>query len=91
MPDGIVTVEWRIERAGGENRIEIKWTESGGPAVSEPSHRGFGMTMIKRGLQQDMAADVEVTFAPTGVTAVITAPLHAGSQTETAAYGVENF
>jgi two-component sensor histidine kinase len=55
--------------------LVLDWVESNGPEVTPPTHRGFGMTLIERGLEQDMSAQVEIDFAVTGVHATVRAPL----------------
>ena len=46
---GAVTITWG-KNADGE--LELAWTETGGPRVSEPERQGFGSTLIKRALNQ---------------------------------------
>ena len=71
--DGRVEVNWRHDRTG--NQLSLSWIETGGPPVIPPTKRGFGTTLIERGLKQDMSADVRIEFASTGVIATVTAPL----------------
>jgi len=86
VPEGTVTVTWRREQdSDGSQILALNWTESDGPPVSPPGHRGFGMVLIERGLRQDMAAEVKVDFASKGVQANIKAPLRAGTTTQAAA------
>ena len=73
--EGHVEIRWRVEQNQGQERIVLEWVERGGPPVSPPTHRGFGMTLIERGLRQDMGADVHIEFAPSGVIATLEAPL----------------
>ena len=42
--DGIVAVKWRID----EGRLEMTWTERGGPLCVEPPRNGFGTLMVQR-------------------------------------------
>ncbi|MEO5698704.1 MAG: PAS domain-containing protein [Burkholderiaceae bacterium] len=75
VPEGNVDVTWRLERIANIEWIVLEWVERNGPAVTPPSQRGFGMTLIERGLRQDMSAEVEVTFPADGVRAKLRAPL----------------
>lgn len=61
---GRVVVQGRPLQDGG---LEVCWMESGGPPVKAPERRGFGQTVIARGLGQTGAGAVEVAFAPEGV------------------------
>lgn len=67
---GRVALDWRIE-AG---RIRIVWRESGGPVVSTPAQRGFGMLMIERTLS-DAGGSAEFDFAPSGLACTLQAPI----------------
>lgn len=69
--DGVVDVEWRVE----SETLHIRWSESGGPAVSPPAQRGFGSAMIERLLAQDIEGDVQMAFEPEGLVCTIEAPL----------------
>jgi two-component system CheB/CheR fusion protein len=79
VPGGLVSVTWQLEQNADGRVLTMDWAESGGPPVSAPERRGFGMTLIERGLRQDMSADVEVDFAAAGVTARLRAPLLVGT------------
>ena len=70
-PTGLVDLSW----TAGEGRIEVRWKESGGPAVAEPSRRGFGIRMIERALAADVGGKVVLEFPPSGVTCLISAPV----------------
>jgi two-component sensor histidine kinase len=45
VPTGRVKVEWR-PRPG--NRLNLRWTETGGPRVTVPTHQGFGSRVMQR-------------------------------------------
>ncbi len=77
VTEGIVTITWRTQDAGADRTLVLEWVESNGPEVSPPTDRGFGMTLIERGLRQDMSASVQVDFPAEGVRAVLHAPLRA--------------
>lgn len=74
-PEGQVSVTWHIETMGSGDELALDWVESGGPPVISPGRRGFGMTLIERGLKQDMSASVEIDFSPDRVRARVRAPI----------------
>jgi two-component sensor histidine kinase/integral membrane sensor domain MASE1 len=45
--NGKVAVFWTIEHEGENNRLKLKWQESGGPQVLQPTRTGFGTTLLK--------------------------------------------
>lgn len=71
---GVVTIRWHIASAP-LHRLELVWTETGGPPVLPPRSRGFGARLIQRGLVHDLCADVRLEFDPAGVVCSIVAPL----------------
>jgi two-component sensor histidine kinase len=75
VPEGNLGVTWCVTSGETERTLVLDWVESNGPRVAPPTHHGFGMTLIERGLRQDMSAQVEIDFAATGVHATLRAPL----------------
>ncbi len=67
---GRVDLVWR--RADG--RFVIDWRERGGPPVSAPTRRGFGLRMIERVLASDLSCKVGMDFAVGGLHVAIDAP-----------------
>jgi PAS domain S-box-containing protein len=47
--DGQVDLKWSREPKG---RLHLRWTETGGPAVEEPTRHGFGGRIIKQMIAQ---------------------------------------
>ena len=74
-PAGTVSIAWTWEGGETQGRLELTWTEAGGPAVSPPGRRGFGSRMIERGLRTDLNGEARMIFAETGLICEITARL----------------
>lgn len=68
---GRVTLNWRID---GDS-LELCWTESNGPPVEMPTHRGFGLTVIEHSLNASLGGHVDLYFAPQGLVCKIRFPL----------------
>ena len=75
VPDGHVVLEWTVRGREDDRRLDLNWTETGGPVVAEPDQRGFGSILIKRGLAKIMSSEVTHEFLPSGVHAAISMPL----------------
>lgn len=69
-PEGRVSIDWNLDA----ERLHLDWRESGGPSVSAPERRGFGVKMIERALASDLGGRVSVQFASEGVYCTIDAP-----------------
>jgi len=68
VPEGRLAVTWRVVAySEADHGLELKWMESGGPAVSKPTGQGFGMLLIERGLKHSLGGEARMIFAPTGV------------------------
>jgi two-component sensor histidine kinase len=63
VPGGRVDVGWNAQG----DRLELVWRETGGPPVTAPERRGFGLRMIERALAADLAGDVAMEFEPAGL------------------------
>jgi two-component sensor histidine kinase len=75
-PSGGVEAVWDVVRDEAGRRVfSLTWTESGGPPVEPPSHKGLGSTLLERVLTTQCRADVEVTFDPAGLRVRLSAPL----------------
>jgi two-component sensor histidine kinase/integral membrane sensor domain MASE1 len=44
---GKIRVGWTIAREGENTRLKLKWQESGGPQVAQPTRYGFGTALLK--------------------------------------------
>jgi two-component sensor histidine kinase len=72
-----VTITWRFDYLGGEKQLVLEWVEANGPAVEAPGKRGFGITMIERGLAHELSGEAHVYLDAKGVRATLRAPVGA--------------
>ena len=72
---GRVFVSWTIDRGEEPNAIVIDWREAGGPTVEPSLRRGFGSRLLEQGLAREFDGDVQLTFAPEGVSCRMKLPL----------------
>jgi two-component sensor histidine kinase len=49
VPNGEVNLKWSHEANG---RLHLRWTETGGPVVQEPTRKGFGGRIIEQMIAQ---------------------------------------
>ncbi|HEY1878401.1 MAG TPA: CheR family methyltransferase [Caulobacteraceae bacterium] len=64
-PDGRLEIVWR--RQG--DRVELEWREQGGPTVTAPQRRGFGLTLVEREVTKTLGGEVRIDFASSGLVA----------------------
>lgn len=66
--DGRVEVGWSIDDGEGDSRrLQVTWSELGGPAVAPPSRQGFGHKVVERVAASALDGSVSLTFAATGL------------------------
>lgn len=70
-PDGALDVTWTID---GEN-LKLSWVESGVGSVSRPDQTGFGSTVIKNALMNQLDGAFDAQFGIDGLTVEIRLPL----------------
>lgn len=69
--EGTLKVFWNFTGGGAAQQFQLRWEESGGPAVEPPDKQGFGSYLIQNGVPD---ATVELDFNPGGLLYVVTFP-----------------
>ena len=69
-PDGHIDLQWSHQADG---RLELRWTETGGPAVREPTRQGFGGRIVKQMISQ-LTGEVRYDWGPHGLVCDIAMP-----------------
>lgn len=76
-PEGRIRLAWDLAPDPGAARLDLTWTERGGPPVKPPTARGFGSRLIERGLAAELSGSAAIDFRPDGVVCRIRALLEA--------------
>lgn len=63
---GRVHLAWSLLE-GAAHHFRIRWRETGGPAVTEPTRKGFGSRLIERALAQEIDGTAVVSYLPEGI------------------------
>jgi PAS domain S-box-containing protein len=71
--DGDVEIAWSCT---ADRRLNLRWTESGGPAVAPPTHRGFGTRILENIIGGQLKGKVRFDWRAQGLTCEIALPLH---------------
>jgi two-component sensor histidine kinase len=72
LPSGKVRVTWKTEN---KKHVVLEWEESGGPVVQPPLRKGFGSTLLERGLTDSVSGSAHVEYPPSGVRCVLRLPV----------------
>lgn len=62
--EGRIFIEWRLQ---SPQVAEVLWREEGGPPVTMPTKRGFGIDLLEKIVAQELNSRVDMQFLPTGV------------------------
>ena len=73
--DGDVEIAWSRTADG---RLSLRWTESGGPTVTPPTHRGFGTRIMENIIGGQLGGKVRFDWRDQGLTCEIALPLCIG-------------
>jgi two-component sensor histidine kinase len=73
-PNGVVHVEWRVDNATPP-MLTLRWKESGGPAVSVPTSRGFGTIIIEKLIPQSLNGEAHMSWNEGGFSWTLHAPI----------------
>jgi PAS domain S-box-containing protein len=70
------TAKGRVDISWGTSgdTFMMCWSESGGPPVSAPQRRGFGTVVMDMMAERSVSGDVDLDYAPSGVTWRLTCP-----------------
>src|ERR1700723_428051 len=72
VPAGRIEIAWKIDE--GNQRLQMTWSEKGGPSVSAPSRQSFGTRLIGS-LGQQLKGQVKLAYAPTGFVYALDVPM----------------
>jgi two-component sensor histidine kinase len=70
-PAGRVDIAWGTDGAD----IVMDWRERDGPAVAQPTRRGFGSRLIEQGLARELGSEATLAYPPEGLHCRIRVPL----------------
>lgn len=64
---GRVFLSWKAADGPRGRCVAFEWREVDGPPVEPPQNKGFGMTLMERGIGVELRGDVNLRFLPDGV------------------------
>jgi two-component sensor histidine kinase len=64
VPTGEVSISWERQDESG---FRFEWRENGGPPVRPPTRKGFGTSLLKRGLANELGGNLDLEFRSDGL------------------------
>jgi len=74
VKEGRVSIAWSVLQ-NDPKRFVMRWKESGGPLVSEPSRKSFGSRLIEQALPGQLKGEARLQFDPRGLSCEVNIPL----------------
>jgi PAS domain S-box-containing protein len=68
---GRIVVSWTLKN---DERLVLRWIETGGPAVSPPTHKGFG-TRVMASMINQAKGEIGFDWSPEGLSCEISLPI----------------
>ena len=72
---GAVQIKWGRLESVNPPTFQFEWLEHGGPLVSKPQKKGFGTSLLERGLAGSLGGSLELLYNPEGFSCKFRAPI----------------
>jgi two-component system, chemotaxis family, CheB/CheR fusion protein len=72
--EGRLHISWQVEQAS-DRRVRLRWQERHGPAIAPPTTKGFGTRLIERACEYELEGEVELEYAPSGLSCELVFPV----------------
>jgi two-component sensor histidine kinase len=72
---GRLRLSWLVKPGRARPMLRLDWRETGGPAVSAPDRKGFGMRLIERSIVNELCGVADLKYRRGGLRASIKIPL----------------
>jgi PAS domain S-box-containing protein len=73
--NGALSLRWNLLQEPDGAVLSVEWQERGGPPVTPPARRGFGMRLMERCIEADLRGALDLVFEPNGVCCRMTFPV----------------
>jgi len=72
---GTVSLLWSLRQTSEVPTLHFEWLEHGGPRVTPPTRRGFGVRLMERCIEGDLHGTFDLAFEPDGLCCRMTIPV----------------
>ncbi|WP_417622879.1 sensor histidine kinase [Parasphingorhabdus sp.] len=72
---GLVTIKWTIRSEDGQDTVQLRWSERGGPnAEAAPSSAGFGSALIDHSISRNLRGEITRDWTADGLICTLEFP-----------------
>ncbi len=71
---GEVAVNWSLAGDSSEQKLNLRWSETGGPQRGADPNRAFGFELIQRTIAVELQGTAEISFGESGLRCAISIP-----------------
>jgi two-component sensor histidine kinase len=75
VPNGRVTVRWKIDDGPTQQFLALEWCEHDGPPVAVPTRQGFGTRFIEGSIASELRGTARLSFDVAGLCCTMAIPL----------------
>ena len=72
---GTLSLLWSLGQDAKGATLNFEWVERGGPRVTPPARRGFGLRLMERCIEGDLRGTFDLVFEPSGLCCRMTIPV----------------
>lgn len=72
---GQLAIGWQLDAPGPDQRLELRWVESGGPKIAVPGKSSFGLSLIEITARDQLYGSIEPIWNASGLTVELSIPV----------------
>ncbi len=72
---GKLAIDWQLDAPSPDQRLELRWVETGGPAITAPGKSNFGLSLIEITARDQLHGSIESIWNPSGLTVELSIPV----------------
>lgn len=72
---GQLAIGWQLDAPGPDQRLELRWVESGGPKIAAPGKSSFGLSLIEITARDQLYGSIEPIWNASGLTVELSIPV----------------
>ena len=75
--DGHVQIHWHVRQEPGSSQrwLNLRWSETNGPIITQPDRQGFGSVFIGRSIRDQLNGSAQLDYQPSGLVCILEIPL----------------
>ncbi|MEY4056478.1 MAG: hypothetical protein RL519_1813 [Pseudomonadota bacterium] len=72
---GQLAIDWQVDAPGPDQRLALRWVETGGPTIHSQGKSNFGLSLIEITARDQLYGSIESLWKPSGLTVEMSVPV----------------